>query len=122
LAIISFGVIAASLVIESDKVLILILFAQTQEAIGRIVTVWLAEFRTAQPPRGFVRSAPRFLILILPVHRIGGAASATILRPSNVNDPMRLTKWFGRGEESAPVGSRRWSKNLGTRGAAALVF
>jgi len=43
LAVISFGVIAAALVIESNGVLMLVHFAQAQEAISRIVTAWFTE-------------------------------------------------------------------------------
>jgi len=70
LAVVGLGVIIATLVVESDPVLILVLLAQAQEAVSRIITAWLLELRAAEPPWRFVRSTPRLLVRVLPVHGI----------------------------------------------------
>lgn len=109
-------------IIERNAVLIgRFLFRQAQVAILDIVPTWLRILGAAQPPRRTIRCHPRLLLTVVAVHGIGGATTTTVLRTTDINDPMRSTEWTGRVEESLPVTPCCWGEDLRSYGATALV-
>jgi hypothetical protein len=114
--------IIAVAVVPSDGVLVGWRLPQIQVAVGSVVTIRLIVPGRSQPPWRSISSLPGGLSSVARVHGVASATTAAILRPGDVNDPVRSTQRLCGGNESLPILSAGWCEELCARWARVLVI
>jgi hypothetical protein len=93
LAIIGIGMIITIAIVPSHTIFIWWGVPQVQVAICLVISVGLAICRATEPPSRTICSPPCLLSCIDRVHCVFRASTTTILRLSNINDPMWTAQW-----------------------------
>jgi hypothetical protein len=93
LAIVGIRMIITIAIVPCHTVFIRWSMPQVQVAIRSVISIRLAICRAAEPPGRTIRSSPCLLSCIDGIHCTPSASTTTILRLSNINDPMWTAQW-----------------------------
>ena len=121
LAVIRPGFVIAIPIIELDGICTFGISPESQVAVCSVIAVWLTIGCAAEPPRARIRCPPSCLLRSRRLHGMPCAPTATILRTSDIDDPVGSAQRHRRGEKSLPICPGCWRENLHTFWATVLL-
>jgi len=90
LTVVGTRVVGAPMVIETTRIIVM---ANVQEAVCRIITIGFAVTGIAEPPGGTVTRPPRCLSGLTRIHSSMAAATTATLWTGDIDDPVRIAQW-----------------------------